>query len=66
MSNGAAIPASMLDTRQAAEFLGVSVGYLAQMRSRGQRRGPRYLKAGNRVLYRLVALTEWAEATGRG
>lgn len=66
MSDGASIPASMLDTKQAAELLGVSVGYLAQMRSRGLRRGPRYLKAGTRVLYRQAALIEWAKATGRG
>lgn len=56
----------LLDTKQAAAELGLSVGYLATMRSKGSRCGPRYLKAGHRVLYRPADLEEWREVSRRG
>ncbi len=47
----------LLTTRQAAEQLGCSVNWLAQMRMHG--RGPAYHKHGSWVRYRLGDLEAW-------
>ena len=49
-----------LDTPSAAKRIGVAAKTLENWRTMG--RGPRYLKAGARVIYRPVDLDEWAEA----
>jgi hypothetical protein len=48
----------LLTTRQAAEHLGCSVNWLAQMRMYGQ--GPTYYKHGSWVRYRLGDIETWA------
>lgn len=45
---------------EAAEYVRLSVSTLAQMRV--EQRGPKYFKAGGRVLYRLQELEEWVES----
>ena len=45
---------------EAADFLGCSYVYLAQMRQHG--RGPEYFKLGRHVRYRLEALNDWIDA----
>ncbi|ODA66048.1 Helix-turn-helix domain protein [Methyloligella halotolerans] len=45
---------------EAAEYVRLSVSTLAQMRV--EQRGPKYFKAGGRVLYRLSDLEEWVES----
>lgn len=49
---------------QAAEYLHTTANSLRQMRSRNQ--GPRYLKAGHRVLYRAEDVLNWLEERGGG
>jgi excisionase family DNA binding protein len=44
---------------EAAEYVRLTVSTLAQMRV--EQRGPKYFKAGGRVLYRLEDLEEWVE-----
>ena len=44
---------------EAAEYVRLTVSTLAQMRV--EQRGPKYCKAGGRVLYRLEDLEEWVE-----
>lgn len=46
-----------LDTRAAADFLGISPRTLEGLRVRGG--GPRFLKIGNSVRYRLASLEEF-------
>lgn len=48
---------SVLDTRGAADFLGVSARTLEGFRVRGG--GPRYAKVGGAVRYRLASLEEY-------
>ncbi len=51
---------TLLTCREAAEFLGVPIGTLAQWRS--QRRGPPYIKLeGRLVRYRGSELEKWLE-----
>lgn len=51
----ASVNKSLLTCPEAAEFLGVPVGTLAQWRS--QRRGPQYVKLENRLVrYRIADL----------
>ena len=49
-----------LNTRQAAEYLGLSDIVLRVWRT--EKRGPKYSKAGSRVIYRLSALNEWLDS----
>jgi predicted DNA-binding transcriptional regulator AlpA len=48
---------SVLDTRSAADFLGVSARTLEGFRVRGG--GPRFVKIGGSVRYRLASLEEY-------
>ena len=55
---------SLLDTKEAANYLGVKVGTLNVWRVKGQRRIP-YVKIGRRIQYRLRDLEEYVnERTG--
>ena len=56
------LPDGRLDTKNAAQYLGLSVKTLAMMRSRGD--GPRYLKRG-RIFYFREDLDAWLGAPGR-
>lgn len=49
-----------LTTTQAAEYLGVSPGWLANARCRGD--GPPFYKLGRTVRYIRSALDEWSRA----
>lgn len=49
--------------RQAAEYLGLTPGGLANMRYRGN--GPRFTKAGREVRYTAEALREYLAANER-
>ena len=49
---------SMIDRRQAAEFLGVAVGTLANWECTGRNRLP-HVKIGKRVRYRVADLERW-------
>ena len=53
----------VLDTRAAADFLGVSPRTLEGMRVRGG--GPRYAKVGGAVRYRLASLEEYLQRQER-
>ena len=53
-----------LDTKQAAAYLGLSVKTLEKLRVTG--RGPRYAKAGRRVIYDRRDLDRWVAARKRG
>ena len=69
MSKGVVTPSPhtrLLTPTEAAQHLGLTVGYLAQMRSRSFRRGPQYVKAGRLVRYERAALQTWAKANRRG
>ncbi|HHA2904285.1 TPA: helix-turn-helix transcriptional regulator [Stenotrophomonas maltophilia] len=56
----AAIQISRLKVPEAAKYLGVGISTLDKMRMEG--RGPRYLKIGGRVFYRLADLDSYIEA----
>ena len=62
MTDDCAKPAP-LDARRAAAFLGVSVSTLAKWRVSGK--GPRFVKLGSRVAYRISDLEEWLDAQTR-
>ena len=49
----------LLNQTQAAEFLAVSTRTMEGWRCRGG--GPRFVRVGRRVRYRLVDLREWIE-----
>ena len=53
-----------LDTRQAGAYVGLSVKTLEKLRVTG--RGPRYAKAGRRVIYDRRDLDRWVAARKRG
>ena len=53
-----------LDTKQAAAYVGLSVKTLEKLRVTG--RGPRYAKAGRRVIYDRRDLDRWVAARKRG
>ncbi len=53
-----------LDTRQAGAYVGLSVKTLEKLRVTG--RGPRYAKAGRRVIYDRRDLDEWVAERKRG
>lgn len=52
-----------LDTRRAAVYLALSASTLNRMRLTGE--GPRYAKAGRRVIYAKADLDAWVEARKR-
>lgn len=52
-----------LDTSQAARYLGISPKTLMRMRVTGD--GPRYAKAGRRVIYDRFDLDGWVEERKR-
>lgn len=54
----AEVPTRYLRTREAAEFLGLSHRTLEKHRTYGT--GPKYLKLGGRVVYRVEDLQVWA------
>lgn len=55
----------ILNDKEAAKYLGLSESFLRQCRSVGNRqgiaKGPRYLKLGRAVRYKLSDLEEWIE-----
>ncbi|MFZ4395147.1 MAG: helix-turn-helix domain-containing protein [Kiritimatiellia bacterium] len=53
--------ADMIDRREAAELLGVSVGTLANWACTGRHRLP-HVKIGKHVRYRVADLERWIEA----
>ena len=52
-------PSPYLRPAEAAQYVRLSVATLAQMRV--EQRGPRYYKAGGKVLYKLEDLVGWVE-----
>jgi hypothetical protein len=50
----------LLDTQKAASYLNTTVATLANWRCKGI--GPRYLKVGAKVLYRLSDIDRWLDA----
>ena len=52
-----------LDAVEAADFISFTVGTLANWRLIGK--GPRFIKIGRTVRYRVVDLLEWMEANTR-
>lgn len=59
MTNSSGFPDGFLRTAEAAAFLGLSGRTLEKHRSYGT--GPRYLKLGGRVVYKVEDLRAWAE-----
>ena len=55
-----AVPVYAVNTEDAAAFVGLSVKTLANMRSDGT--GPKYLKVGSKVLYRVRDLETWIDS----
>lgn len=51
------------DTKEAAEHLRTTPGNLAQLRYQG--RGPKYHKAGSKVLYKVEDLDAWITGEAR-
>lgn len=50
-------PDGRMDPKNAAAYCGLSVKTMANMRSRGV--GPRFIKRGGRVFYRIEDLDNW-------
>jgi len=65
MENSTSEPTKQLylNTKQAAEHLGLRPNTLAKMRVYGN--GPKYRKHGFRVLYALDDLDAWSDASAR-
>jgi predicted DNA-binding transcriptional regulator AlpA len=63
MEKHAMVDNRALNAADAADYLGVSPSTLAKWRISGG--GPRYVKAGRRVTYRLQDLEEWQNACVR-
>ena len=59
-SNLAGLPQRYLRTPEAARFVGLSIRTLEKHRIYGT--GPRYLKLGGRVVYKLEDLQTWVES----
>jgi predicted DNA-binding transcriptional regulator AlpA len=60
-------PSPLLNEKQAAEFLGINPGTLGVWRcTRRYNGGPRYLKIGRAVRYRLSDLEQFAESRASG
>lgn len=52
----------VLNEKQAAEYIGMSVSYLQHDRCYGNKNpGPPYLKLGRSIRYRLSDLNDWLE-----
>ena len=60
MADRAKRRSDLLDTAQAAEFVGLQPETLSKWR--WQRKGPNYLRAGRLVFYRLADLEEWQQS----
>ncbi|KXI16687.1 transcriptional regulator, MerR family [Corynebacterium sp. CMW7794] len=60
MSTHVDIPRLSVKPTAAAEMLGLSRGTLANWRAEG--RGPRYIKSGRQILYRVKDLDAWLNA----
>ncbi len=54
---------TFLNSKQAADYLGLKPNTLAKMRVYGN--GPKYRKHGFRVLYAFEDLNAWSEASSR-
>lgn len=54
------VPRLTVKPTAAAEMLGLSRGTLANWRTEG--RGPRYIKSGKQVLYRVSDIEAWLDA----
>lgn len=52
-----------LDTRQAAEFLGVSKSHLEKLRTEHPESSPPFFRVGRCIRYSSRRLIEWAEAS---
>lgn len=52
-----------LDTKGAAEYIGLSASFLNKKRITGG--GPKYIKLGNRVIYDVKDLEAWISANRR-
>lgn len=63
MTDTQSIPFRYLVTREAAEILGLSRRTLEKHRTYGT--GPRFLKLGGRVVYKIEDLRSWAERGAR-
>lgn len=63
MTNSSKSLSIRLDTVEAAAHLGKSVSWLMKERARG--RGPRFLKIGATVIYRLQDLEDYIESCVR-
>ena len=57
------IPATYLDTKDAAAYLSCSPSFLNQRRVRGG--GPPYIKLGHSVRYKRDDLDAWMDGNGR-
>ncbi|TDT33411.1 helix-turn-helix transcriptional regulator [Naumannella halotolerans] len=57
VDSGPTLPPAALDTDEAGRYIGVAPKTLANWRGRGQ--GPRYVRAGARVVYRVADLDAW-------
>lgn len=55
-----------LDTREAARRLGVSPSLLEKIRCYAPESGPRFVKIGRRIVYRVSDLDAWASARTHG
>jgi predicted DNA-binding transcriptional regulator AlpA len=53
----------MLDTKEAAAFIGIGVSTLYQWRT--EKRGPRYIDLGKRIIYRESDILLWLESKTR-
>ena len=51
---------AIVDTMRAAQYLGIGQRTLDNWRSQG--RGPRYIRIGSRIYYRIVHLEEYVKA----
>ncbi|WP_255365581.1 MULTISPECIES: AlpA family transcriptional regulator [unclassified Corynebacterium] len=60
MSTHVDLPRLSVKPTAAAEMLGLSRGTLANWRAEG--RGPRYIKSGRQILYRVKDLDAWLNA----
>jgi excisionase family DNA binding protein len=56
-------PAALLTAKEAANYLRVSLSWLAKTRMRGD--GPAYIKVGRSVRYPEAALIEWMKSRRR-
>ena len=55
----------LLSTHEAADYLGMTAGWLASSRSKGRSNwglGPKFIRIGRVVKYRTHDLVEWSEA----